>query len=225
MRFITEMELRVLYNKEPFTIYKIEENTRLTPGARQFLIDRRVVVEEYARDSRDGLKKEQSESKVEKQIYWRNKKLISKMRSVESLFYLTGEEYLHKDILLAEEIIKWGSQLSKIRKGFEKGDSVDGLVLEECSGIDSNNFSNSLEECFDISDFHLRLERGMDIIVLHRLRCVLLEIEPVILELYEYIDGNAQLLEGTMGRINQIVNALSQRICFLVGGRKCQRKI
>lgn len=40
MKFITEEELRDIYRKTPFTTYEIEEGTRLTPGARQFLADR-----------------------------------------------------------------------------------------------------------------------------------------------------------------------------------------
>ena len=42
MKFITEDELRYLYRKEPFTTYKPEPGTRLTPGGRQFLLDRGI---------------------------------------------------------------------------------------------------------------------------------------------------------------------------------------
>ena len=42
MKFITEYDLRVQFNEQPFTDYQIEKNTRLTPGARQFLSDRRI---------------------------------------------------------------------------------------------------------------------------------------------------------------------------------------
>ena len=42
MKFITEDELRYLYRKEPFTTYEPEPGTRLTPGARQFLLDRGI---------------------------------------------------------------------------------------------------------------------------------------------------------------------------------------
>lgn len=42
MKFITEDELRELYFKNPFNKYEIKKNTRLTPGARQFLIDFKI---------------------------------------------------------------------------------------------------------------------------------------------------------------------------------------
>ena len=42
MKFITEEDLRDLYKKQPFTDYDLKEGERLTPGARQFLVDRGV---------------------------------------------------------------------------------------------------------------------------------------------------------------------------------------
>ena len=42
MKFITEEDLRDLYKKQPFTDYDLKKGERLTPGARQFLVDRGV---------------------------------------------------------------------------------------------------------------------------------------------------------------------------------------
>lgn len=39
MKYITEEDLRDLYRKAPFTKYDLEPGVRLTPGARQFLIE------------------------------------------------------------------------------------------------------------------------------------------------------------------------------------------
>lgn len=44
MKFITEETLRTQYRQSPFESYCVEKDTRLTPGAYQFLVDRRVVV-------------------------------------------------------------------------------------------------------------------------------------------------------------------------------------
>ena len=38
------MDLRKQYNEEPFTQYRIESTVKLTPGGRQFLIDRRIDI-------------------------------------------------------------------------------------------------------------------------------------------------------------------------------------
>lgn len=64
----------------------------------------------------------------------------------------------------------------------------------------------------------------MDIITLHELRCKILEIEPIVMEITEHEDEDILLLLGLVERINEIVNSLSQRICSLVGGEKCLRK-
>ena len=42
MKFITEEDLRDLYRKQPFTNYDLQKGERLTPGARQFLVDRGI---------------------------------------------------------------------------------------------------------------------------------------------------------------------------------------
>ena len=42
MKFITEEDLRDLYKKQPFMDYDLKPGERLTPGARQFLLDRGI---------------------------------------------------------------------------------------------------------------------------------------------------------------------------------------
>lgn len=42
MHYVTEDELREAYSKEPFGTYELPKGARLTPSARQFLIDFRV---------------------------------------------------------------------------------------------------------------------------------------------------------------------------------------
>ena len=44
MKFITEDDLRILLKKEPFTVYDLPGGTRLTPGARQFLVDKKIPI-------------------------------------------------------------------------------------------------------------------------------------------------------------------------------------
>ena len=44
MKYITEEDLRTIYKVTPFTSYKLDTGTRLTPGARQFLQDRHISV-------------------------------------------------------------------------------------------------------------------------------------------------------------------------------------
>lgn len=44
MHFITEFELRASYKKHPFTSFDLKPNIRLTPEAKQFLLDRKIKI-------------------------------------------------------------------------------------------------------------------------------------------------------------------------------------
>ena len=45
MRFVTERDLRDKFNSENFTTYVVKEGEKLTPGARQFLLDFKIDFE------------------------------------------------------------------------------------------------------------------------------------------------------------------------------------
>ncbi|CAB1252680.1 ethanolamine utilization protein [Clostridium sp. MT-14] len=226
MKFITEIDLRDLYRKEPFTDYKIEPGTRLTPGARQFLADRGInKFDNGSYAKKNDVNKRHLSELPKKQDDWKKKKLRSRMKSVEALFFVTEEEFLSRDVFLAQSIIDLGKQFTKIKNALDSKSPIEDLCLKECTGINADNFSNDLDDCFEITDFHVQLKNGRDIIILHRLRCALREIEPVVLEAYEDSDdGNELLYKDIIGKVNQIINALSQRICSIFGGKKCQRK-
>lgn len=216
MKFITEEDLRDLYKKEPFTTYEIEEGVRLTPGARQFLSDRGMNMFD---DELKTIKK--SEENVPKAApkcknNWKTRKLKSKMKSTEALFLIIANELLERDIILAQKVIGLSKQFRELKNV--------NLDCQECTGIKCDMFSDDLEDCFEITEFHMQLEKGKEVLALHRLKCALREIEPVILEVVE--DGNEEnkLYEESIGKINQIINTLSQMICIVVGGKECQKK-
>lgn len=54
MRFITESELRDAWRDEPFATYRPPAGARLTPGARQFLIDFRIAAPSTGAAAREG---------------------------------------------------------------------------------------------------------------------------------------------------------------------------
>ena len=224
MKFITEDDLRDLYRKEPFTTYEIEPGARLTPGARQYLADRGINMFDdgpYTRTSTVNAK--QTSSPNEKNNSWKKKKLSSSMKSLEALFLLTEEELLSGDVSLAQKVIDLGKQFHSINEAAMGKGSVESIVCEECTGINAGNFSDDLDDCFEITELHMELKNGRKIIILHRLRSALREIEPAVLELY---DGNYEneLCKEVITKVNQIVNTLSQMICSVFGGEKCQRK-
>lgn len=224
MKFITEDDLRDLNKKEPFTTYEIEQGARLTPGARQFLSDRGINMldnDPYTVKNNVNLKK--PPALPDRKSNWKKKKLHSKMKSTEALFLLSGQELLSVDVFFAQKVINLGKQFSSIKNCFEGKGLAEILPLTECTGINGDNFSEDLGDCYEITEFHMQLTKGREIIILHRLRCDLREIEPVVLELYEGNDDN-EICTEIIGKVNMNINTLSQMICSILGGEKCQRK-
>ena len=89
------------------------------------------------------------------------------------------------------------------------------LPCQACSGIGPDNFSEEMEDCFEITAFHVQSDRGLDLIRLHRLRCLLRELGP-------YVEQ--ELGDGKKRELHQVINGLSQLICQLFGGNTCQKK-
>jgi ethanolamine utilization cobalamin adenosyltransferase len=227
MKYITEEDLRDLYKKEPFTDYDLEPGARLTPGARQFLLDKGINMF----DTDSGIAGKNANIKpaaivAEKKVVCKNKnkKLLSRMKSVEALFLLIEEELLGRDVCLAQSVIKLGKQFSCIKNAIKSEAPVENLCCSECTGINKNNFSDDLDDCFEITEFHIQLEKGREIVDLHRLRCALNEINIDLQELYEGSEDKNGQCEDITGKVNQIVNSLSQLICSAFGGKKCQRQ-
>lgn len=92
MRFITEDDLRGLYKKNPFYTYTIEKNTRLTPGAKQFLNDFRIkLIEKEAKENSFektnifDKKAESNKNIYSKRLALRLKKIAFKMNKIDTL--------------------------------------------------------------------------------------------------------------------------------------------
>jgi ethanolamine utilization cobalamin adenosyltransferase len=234
MKFITEDDLRDIYKKQPFTTYELESGTRLTPGARQFLADRGInmfddepcVKKFTVTTSSDEIKPKTNHPTVQPEIKvdWRSKKLKCKMKSMEALFLITGEELLSRDVILAQSIISLGKQFASIRNSADNKGLSECISCKECTGIKSGDFCKDIDDCFEITEFHMQLEKGKEILNLHRLRCALREVEPVVLEVYEGSENGNLLCEEIIGKVNMIINNLSYMICLAVGGKECQRK-
>jgi ethanolamine utilization cobalamin adenosyltransferase len=224
MKFITETYLRNLYRIEPFASYNIEPDTRFTPEARQFLLDKGIkTAEDQIAAQKTTQKSMEVPVAAQKQKDYRAMKLRSKMRCVASLFLLTGEELLNRDVILAQKVIALGKQFRDIQKLVDGQGRACDLICEECTGIKNTNFSDDIGDCFEITEFHIQLEKGREIALLHHLRCALREIEPAVLEAYENSEEQGLLCESVIGKVNQIINTLCLMICLSVGGKKCQR--
>jgi len=223
MRFITEDDLRDLYKIEPFTNYDIEPGTRITPGARQFLADRGINMFDDIPVKKIELNSTKKTGHSKCLNNSRNRKLISRMNSMGALFLLTSEELLSRDVCLAQKVINLSKQFADIKKMVDGKGAAEDLCCEKCTGINEECFSEYLEDCFEINEFHIQLEKGKEILLLHRLRCELHEIETFIMEFYENCEDKDASGEDIIRKINQLCNTLSQMICTSFGGDKCQK--
>lgn len=67
MKFLTEDDLRVAYHDFPFETFTIQKNTRLTPGARTFLMDRKIQIMNETDENPKGKTAPRVETKVKKE--------------------------------------------------------------------------------------------------------------------------------------------------------------
>ena len=89
MKFITEEDLRDIYKKQPFTDYDLQPGERLTPGARQFLLDRGInMYDENDPFINSGINKAESNQNVSACADdRRKKKFCSRMKSLQALLF------------------------------------------------------------------------------------------------------------------------------------------
>lgn len=234
IRFITEEYLRDLYRKEPFNTYKLQQGQRLTPGAAQYLSDKRIEMitdNSKVKESNQMKAVKQVETVKEQENSNSNvnlnpnlkKKLCCKLKSIEATFLVTSSEILREDIILAQNVISLGRKISNIRNVVEGKGTLEPIYYKECTGMNSLNFTTELEDCFEITEFHMQLNKSSAILKIHVLRCALRELHFQIIDTYENDDDD--LKNRIINNINSIINSLSQLICSAVGGKQCQRKI
>lgn len=204
MKFITEDDLRILFRREPFTAYDLPAGTRLTPGARQFLVDKKIPISDdpmmvKRKNEKPAEKKEEA---PEKEIC--RDRFLLKKKTLQAQFLETGLELLNLDVLLAEQIFALERKLSDLGK---EGREVE-FGFESCTGFHKENFNKPSDDCFEITGFHAQSEKGKEIVLLHRLRCSVRELAA----------------ETENAGLNPFINRLSQMICLEYGGKTCQRK-
>jgi len=119
--------------------------------------------------------------------------------------------------VMAQKVLELGENFNDIKAMNEEGRSFPALACTPCSGINGENFSCELEDCFEITSFHLQMAKGKEILHLHELRCALHEFLVVLMEVR---CTNKEIPE----RVCQIINQLNQMICAAFGGEGCQRK-
>lgn len=254
MKFITEEYLRDLYRKEPFNVFKLQEGQRLTPGAAEYLSDKRISLSDaepkinknvsqnnnteteksvkniaeteksvkVITETQTSVNKIAEPKKSVKNINL-NRKLCLKLKSMEATFLVTSSEILKEDIILAQNIVNLGKKISNIRTVVEGKGTLEPIYCRECTGINSSNFTTELDDCFEITEFHMQLEKSNSILKMHALRCAVRELQFEVIDTYKNDDED--LKNRIIINFNSIINSLSQLICTAVGGKECQKRI
>ncbi len=212
MKFITEIYLRDLYKNKAFTVYKIDSKTRLTPGARQFLLDKKIEIinkEVYKEEKEEVIEK--IEEKPDEN--WRKMKLMASLGSVEALFFIIIEESIDRDLDLAQDLIDLSKEVTSIKNSLENNTPIEAREIDK-------NLKLEKDIDTEITDFHIQLKRGKDILNLHRLRCLLKEVEAIVYQVWENDKENIEEYKNIIARLDQLVKRLSEKIYYILGGVK-----
>ncbi len=220
MRFITEMELRDLYKGEPFTAYTLEPRTKLTPEARQFLVDRGIKLAEAQSSKNKSTGKSGTAQEGES---WSVLSLRRRMESLESLFLMVGANLLSGgSTVLAEEVFALGRCFSEVKRSAWEQTSPVNLQFQDWSEAEMKNCSTYLGKHFDITEFHVRTENGAAIASLNHLRATLRELESAVLEAYWDKELKVCSREDLIEKINLIMNILCVMMWKCLGGQQCK---
>lgn len=223
MKFITEMELRELYKAETFTTYVLEPDTKITPGARQFLVDRRVTLVQAQRS--DDVKLDINESEPDKnptRQNWRILRMRKRLDYIDSLFLLIAAEILHSgDAVLSEEVLALGKCFRNLQNAERENTTPDNIQFWGWSEEEIRKRSDNLE--IEISEFHIGLANGKEIALLNHLRASLREVEPILLEIYWDDQKQVCSRQELIDTLYLIINILCIMMWKCLGGQKWKR--
>ncbi len=124
MKFITEEDLRDLYRKQPFTNYDLQRGERLTPGARQFLVDRGIDMYDIGERRSEQTVKQTGKTPSGKPDGGEQsgKKLRCQDEvSLRALFLLTAKELLTEDVCASQQLMGLFRQLEGLEQIRRKG--------------------------------------------------------------------------------------------------------
>lgn len=213
MRFITEDELRLQYESEPFTRYTCPPNARITPGARQFLIDRRIAFETEPTPRRGTTPEPTADTNVVMQL------AFSKLQEMELTLALAAIEWQNDHADLAAELTRMADSLMALRQWCRQ-------PAETLLPPGSDETFQTLAEggnCSEGKRFHISSAQKAVLIKCRLLQCqlqqVLIDLRMILPETDETQTWYAQVAHT----LNHAINRLSEWICNINGGDPCQR--
>jgi ethanolamine utilization cobalamin adenosyltransferase len=229
MDFITEDHLRTQYHTQPFPEYHVQEGTRLTPSARQFLSDRKVCIFENGIlvNRRISLREHDSRTcvPVENEAFHEQvaesseiSELKNEIETLEAHVLLSGSEIITDNINMAQQILAIGSELASLRNYISGGGQIVFVGFTSCDGINEENCSKDQGNCFEITDIYIRSANAKRILTLNYLRSRVRGIRILASKVFCGTERFTVIEAVT----NKIVNKLSGMICIEAGVNECE---
>lgn len=194
MKFLTEYDLRQKYQENPFDDFTITKEIRLTPEARQYLIDRKVKIRD---------------EKIQKEVFNKDRKRVLSEKNENpdvDWFQLRCEvlktaSLLEKvDLLLAQELCALEKCLAQISQGQDY--LLPSLIQLKNGSQVSEKF---LEDRLSTVSIYLQLPRGAILIQLY--------------SLYFAIRKTKNELNGEKSSLlDEIASTIGQLIAFYLAG-------
>lgn len=204
MKFLTEQDVKRVYEASPFNSYKTQKDTRLTPGARQYLNDRKVkLVEEIARTDapiRDSLKREiccptanPAHNPFPPECNWRLKIAVENMTIVAGMFRRAQTCFESSGGLEARKVRALRESFDEVACRVEK--STLGMPKCSCASCATRRCQTAEEERY-ISCSHIC---GQGTVCLRELNIALCALKTIIaLALTDQTNGvsSAKIIES-----------------------------
>ncbi|WP_177163352.1 hypothetical protein [uncultured Fusobacterium sp.] len=214
LKFITEQYLREIYKKTPFEIFKLEKEQRLTPGGRQFLVDKRIKVEN--KEEKEEIKKVKEPKKeqvkfnkniniikVEEKINLKKSKYVYKIKSFESQLFSLVSENLEKNMPLAQKLLEVARSFRSLnKKNSLKEEKIENIMLEDV----------------EIHDIYIHNKNAVGIFKLHSILYEMSFLEEEVLE--SEIDDDMKIF---LQNLKYVKSKIFNIVVELLGGEQCQK--
>lgn len=207
MKYITEFELRQKYKQELFTDIVIPNETRLTPEAYQFLVDRRIQI--VYQDGRTGSLPKKTETLDDKSLTKEANILASEPvlgvqleEVANQIFILQHEAYKNMNTELSKEMQCLQDSVSMLEQALAGDESVIGplQLAVESSVIEESTFS--------ITQFSFETIHAALVGRLNTLRLSLKRMAVTLPERSAYYDECKTFIGCCVLKIEQIIRTL-----------------
>lgn len=216
LKFITEQILRESYKNKPFETFKVESNERLTPGGRQYLIDKKVkivVEKEYPKEeiNKDKINEKLIEkNEIDKNIKVKKveKIIFYKLKSIEALLFSLVSESIKCNMILAQKILEISRELRDFNKSYKRGRLVEFKII----------FQKIEDKSLENYDIYIHNKNAIEIFKLQSILYEICFLEEIIFREREAVEeenifiNNLKYFEGKiLGIISELLGGKIDR--------------